>query len=484
MSVSRHTMYNLGGAVVPLVVTLLTLPLYLDAIGDERYGILAIIWVLLGYFGLFDAGLGRAVANRIAKEPDPVKRRSVFWTGASLNVAFGMVGGCLLWGSSALILGHLVEIPGALTHEVHQSLPWLAALVPVTTVAGILSGTLIGRELFGALNIVKAGEQSLSQLATLGVATFLSPRLPSLVAGLVVVKLLSVVVSFGVCARSLELDRPTFDRSVVRALVGYGGWVTITSLVSPLMSTFDRVVIGAVAGAQQVAYYTVPYSLAYRLALIPGSISSAVFPRFSAAGSSARTALLQDTFRVLNSLVTPIIVLGIVAMHPFLRWWVGTEFAGHAYLPGAILACGLWFNSYALISFTKLQAEGRPDIVAKFHLIEVLPYAAMLWTLVNLAGIIGAATAWTIRVIADTALLLWAAKPGLTAVREMLVPSVLLAAAFTVVAVLPEPDLAYGCWAAAVVLATIGLSWRSAPESVKGRVVSILRHPLSRSKGA
>jgi len=52
-----------------------------------------------------------------------------------------------------------------------------------------------------------------------------------------------------------------------------------------------------------------------------------------------------------------------------------------------------------------LQASGRPDIPARFHVLELLVHLPLTWAFVHTWGITGAALAWTARVALDAALL-------------------------------------------------------------------------------
>lgn len=64
---ARNTAMNLVGQVIPLLVGLATIPYVVRGLGADGFGILSIAWVLLGYFSLFDLGLGRATIKFVAE---------------------------------------------------------------------------------------------------------------------------------------------------------------------------------------------------------------------------------------------------------------------------------------------------------------------------------------------------------------------------------------------------------------------------------
>ena len=66
-------------------------------------------------------------------------------------------------------------------------------------------------------------------------------------------------------------------------------------------------------------------------------------------------------------------------------------------------------NSLAYVPYNLLQGIGRPDLTAKFHLLEVPLHVGLTWFLVTKFGLPGAALAWGLRVSLDFLLLIVAA---------------------------------------------------------------------------
>ena len=70
MSLKKDTVYNLLGNGVPLLAAAVAIPYLLTSLGNEKFGLLALIWSLIGYFGLFDFGVGRALTYEVSRKKD------------------------------------------------------------------------------------------------------------------------------------------------------------------------------------------------------------------------------------------------------------------------------------------------------------------------------------------------------------------------------------------------------------------------------
>jgi hypothetical protein len=121
---------------VPLAVALIAIPALLRSIGVERFGVLALVWALIGYTGLFDLGLGRAMTKLIADRLGHGEAASIaplFWTGLLLMTAVGVAGTGALLLTAPWLVTEALRISPAVTEETLAAFRVVAIGIPVVT---------------------------------------------------------------------------------------------------------------------------------------------------------------------------------------------------------------------------------------------------------------------------------------------------------------------------------------------------------------
>lgn len=424
----RDTIANLLGALLPVAITLATVPAYLHFIGAERYGVLALASVLLGYFGLFEFGTGEASARYVAAYSEsPAKtREAVFWTVFTINAVLGGVAGFVLW-ATGFYLVNLLHISSQMRSELLPALPWLGIAVPLVTTITVLSGALDGRQQFITSNLLRLVGDCTYQIVPLLVAVFHGPHLAWLLGSAVLARALTMAFLFVGCWRQVPLSGlPSVAVAHLREVLFFGSWATLSGLLYPLLKTLDQVVIGVLRGPVAVTYYSIPYQFSTKLVVVPNSIVRSLFPRLAMRSRKDAIELARRSLTAIIAVTTPLCVLSIIALSPFLRWWLGPGVPHSSNLAGELLVVGAWLTGCIALSGKLLVAQGRPDLVAKVHIAEIIPFSAVLWIAVRVAGIEGAALVWVLRSAAETLLLFWLASLSWRTAKSLLVPGGLL----------------------------------------------------------
>jgi len=407
--IQRNTVINLMGSVLPTALSLITLPLYLHKIGEIRFGVLSIVWLILGYFDVFDMGVSRATSNQFARlhGASGKTRQEVFWTATTLNALFGLVGGAALYALAAPIMGHYFKMPQDMRAEVVSCLPWLGLAVPLTTISGVFVGVLEGSERFATVNTIEVLGTILFRLFPLAVAYIHGPELSWLIISAFMARVVSVIPLFICAAITVPLKGIAGPaRAWIKPLFSYGGWVTINNVLFPVFVSLDRFLIGSAVDAAAVTVYSVPYNFVHRFQTLPAALARTLFPRLSGLLPREAMELAGKSVRALAIMTLPIMVAATVLMYPFLSLWISPEFARRASAVGEVLVLGVWLSSLAFIPYTLLQGQGRPRAVAFIHLAEAPFFVAAIWLGVRAGGVLGAAWVMSGRDLIDALLFL------------------------------------------------------------------------------
>ena len=410
---ARNTVLNVAGQGLPMLAALVSIPILIGHLGAARFGVLTLAWAMIGYFSLFDLGLGRALTQAVAARlgsPEASKELpEVVWTALGLMLALGVVGGVLLMIASPLLVDGVLKVPPALRDESVVAFILLGVSLPAVVCTAGFRGLLEAHQDFAAATALRIPLAISTFVAPLVVLPF-STRLGPLVAVLVVGRYITWGAHVALCLRRYAYlqTRPRSSLDSVMPLLRFGGWMTASNIASPVMGYLDRFYIGAVLALAAVAHYVTPYEIVTRLQIFPSAMIAVLFPAFASTFVSdpQRTGLLFDrSLRILVLTTFPLILIVVLFAREGLGVWVGPSFAVDSAPVLKWLAVGVFANSLAQAPFAMLQGTGRPDITAKLHLAELPLYVAGLAWVTHTHGIVGVAIAWTVRVTLDAVVL-------------------------------------------------------------------------------
>ncbi len=416
-SLLRSGAFSLVTSVAPLVVALIALPLLTRRLGAERFGLLALAWAWLSYAALLDFGLGRSLTRIVAAADsgDAPEAPITAFVATALALLAG-VGAAVGLAGAAIAPWYVISIlhvSPELRLDAIVSAVIFALTVPLITAASVPRAVLEARLQFRDVNLVRLPVS----VASFGVPLLLLPFTASLTVIAVTIASVRVWAFWRyqrLAATSLRRDpQHPGARAHLRPLLRLGAWTTVSNVLSPLMTVADRFVIASMISVSAVAMYAVPWEAVTRLFIVPGALTMVLFPAIARAATAREDHLVplhRAGTRLLTLIVAPICAIACLLAPWLLELAGGAQYRGDSVTVLRILSIGVAANCIAAVPFTLLQASGRARWAATLHLIEIVPFGFLLWFAIHRWGIVGAASAWTMRTLVDAALLAWRAQ--------------------------------------------------------------------------
>ncbi len=423
-----NTLWNLFGMGLPILVGVVVFPILtrglavgpvrIQPLDNARFGALGLVWMLIGWFSIFDMGLGRALTKFIAEKIALGKSREIpgiFWTAVALMFLLGSVGGAIILILSPHLAGSWLKVQDALRPEIRFAFYLVAAGLPVIVMNVGLVGVLEACGWFKWINIVRLPAGCFTFIAPVIVLPF-THNLVVIVAALVAGRIIGTASYFAGCLAALPSLRKKFkwNSRIVRPLMTFGSWMVVSNLAVSFLTHLNRWLIGFIKSVEIGVYYLVPEEVVVRLFIFPRAWISVLFPAMVGSFSRSRNETTMHLERGMKYLIFGMfpIVLGICVIAPeALDLWLGSDY-GNASTPVIRWLCaGVLIHSVARVPWFLLQAAGKPRIPAILHVAELIGYLLGGTLLIRYFGVTGAAIAWTFRSAVDLILMLGAVMP-------------------------------------------------------------------------
>jgi O-antigen/teichoic acid export membrane protein len=314
----------------------------------------------------------------------------------------------ILYATTEWLISSVLDIPATNRTEALSGAHWLLALLPIALLSAVLQGALQGRLEFATTNFAQIFGTISGQVLPLSVASTGRVGLDYLIPGVVIARALTLLI---LCAQSVRrvpvfVTKPKVNFDHLRQLVRYGGWASVTTVLAPLLVTIDRLILATILGTKAVAFYTVPYDLAFKGTIFAGSVAGALTPRLASTDHVSAEELANRVTSLLAAAMTPLIVVAIFGAKPVLAAWLGPDVSRAGEGVAETILVGVWLHAVMTPHHSRLMAEDTPKKVALAYLAQVPPYFAALWIGVRALGVLGAAVAWSFRVLLDAVFIL------------------------------------------------------------------------------
>jgi O-antigen/teichoic acid export membrane protein len=334
-SLVKNSLLNLMGMVLPALVALVAIPVCIHAYGNEQFGLLSLVWTFLVSFAFFDLGMGISTTKYTAEMIRNNQRGripTIVWTSVGINFTLGIALAIVLSFAAPTLTDHFIRPSPLLRGTTIWLIVYSGISLPFITSGGALRGALEAGNRFDLSNGIKAPSLSL---------LFLIPALGGL-AGLPI----DIVVLFLALSRILAavtflyfvakvfpevIHSFSFELGQAKALFRFGGWVSVTNLLNPVIMQGEKVLIPAFLSLGMLAYYSPPQEMVARIAVIPASLSVAMLPKFSYLGKQDTLELREQVvirpIQFLLFLMTPLVGVFIFFSNEIMSVWVGTALA-------------------------------------------------------------------------------------------------------------------------------------------------------------
>lgn len=405
MSIRVNLVANYVGQLYSALIGILLVPLYVEYLGIEAYGLVGFYTALQGWFMLLDAGLtpviGREAARFNGGAVDAVGLRRLLRSLEGIVIAVGTLGAAALAAGANLIASHWLRLEHLPAEEVALAVALMGATIALRWASGLYRAAVSGLEDIVWLSGFSIVVATFRFVLVLPVLHFLGSTPAHFFGYQLAAAVLELLVLIGRTYRHLPAvhQRVPWRWQPVREVLPFALSSALATVVWVLVTQTDKILLSGLIPLTQYAYFTMAVLAASGVTLLTSPISGAVVPRLTrldASGDNAGlTRLYRDATQLAAVLATPIVlVLALFPEQVILAWTGKPDMAANAAPVLALYAVGNGVLALAALPYYLQLARGDLSLHTVGNVLFLLLYVPSLYFAAIHFGALGAGYAW------------------------------------------------------------------------------------------
>jgi O-antigen/teichoic acid export membrane protein len=387
----------------------LFVPLYIEFLGIEAYGLVGFYSTLLGVLAFADMGftatLNREMARLCVREDSAGEMRDLLHTYESIYRCISSVLAVIIWILAPLIAEQWLNSEVLQPHEMSAAIRLMGVAIAFQMPAALYIGGLMGLQLQVRANFLQI---AWGIFRGFGAVLFLWLFSPTIFAFA-----LWQLISNGVYCffarlslwRALSFSpsqpHPHFKWQVFRNTWRYAASMAGMAVVSTLLMQADKLVVSKMLSLEMLGYYTLAGALSSIPLMLASPIALAVFPRLTGMvvvdDRIGLTRLYHRTCELVSVAIIPAgLTIALFAGDCIFAWTGSAITAQRAGLVAALLLCGQLMQAITVVPYYLALANGNIKLNLQIGVASVILITPLLIFLIMKYGFLGAGFSWLI----------------------------------------------------------------------------------------
>ena len=334
-SIASNLIYGFSTWILPIGLSFIATPRIVKGLGDEDYGIYALVLVFVGYS--FNFSFGRSIVKYVAEyrsSGENEKISGMFSAACFISVAVGLASAAIIWFSSEWLVNNAFKISAESQDKTINALYLTAVMVFVLMQNQVLASVLQGIHRFDVY----------SKILNLNNILLITGNLVLAVTGFGLVSFfiwnLGVIILSGLLfAFSAKRYLPDlkftwkFTLDEIKLIIFFSAGIIGAQILTNIIMIFERSWVTRQLGSEALTYYVIPLTLAFYIHAFVGSLVIIIFPLASELRNETEKLLsLYTKATKMVSLIAAFFATSLIAEgYLFLTLWMGAEFAEKGY---------------------------------------------------------------------------------------------------------------------------------------------------------
>jgi len=407
MSTRKNTIANYFGQGWTALMGLAFVPIYIDYLGVEAWGLVGFMTMMQAWLTLLDMGLSPALSREMSRYK--AGEHSALFLGNLLRsleliyigVAFTII--VSVWLIAPWLAAHWLRVETLGADTVSKAIGLMGLVLAAKMVEQVYRGVIQGAQMQVWLNCAQSIMVALRWGGAVAVLKWVDSSVDAFFLWQGGVSLLTVLV----LARQTYLILPTgmgvfrFDWAVLKQIRRFAGGMFVTTLLALILTQVDKLLLTRLVSLQDFGLYMLANSVAGALYFLVMPISSAVLPRLTELVTLSDENALIHTYHSacqwVAAIMIPIALVIAAYSESLLLAWTGeADLSERACQLVSFLALGTMCNGLMHVPYALQLAYGWTGFAIRTNILAVVFFIPAIFWMVPRFGAVGAAWVWLV----------------------------------------------------------------------------------------